>query len=309
MKNIATGFYFSSSKLQAVELSSEDKKYSIQNISEVYFNEVLDFSSDKDSKILEQLQTSYNEILLDFPVKASSVSFALPNDLFYVMQVPYDISLKSEDLIKEFRWEFSVIYPYLDPEELAIQFIEIPKSNYMKHKTVIVIGVTKKYLQILNTFCKNNNLILRHLEAPHIAAERTFAASKQNLFNKIIFSIFISNKDISIIISDNLRPVYFKLINDIDFNKIPEIIKEELNSNVLIDINIQNADCCFVLSDSLNKTFLERLNIITDISFIPFNLADSLDFASNLENSRYLQKANTFSASAGAALRLFRDLL
>lgn len=309
MKNISTGFYFSNSKLQAMEIGYENTYYSIRNISEVYFNEVLDFTTDKNSKILEQLQAAYNEILLDFPVKASSTAFALPNDFFYVMQVPYENSLKTEDLIREFKWEFSILYPYVDPEGLVIQFIEIPKNSYMKHQTAIIIAVRQKYLQVLDAFCKKNNIILKHIEAPHIAAERIFTVSKNNLFNKIIVSVFISNKDISIIISDNLRPVYFKIIKNIDFNKIPEIIKEELNTNCIIDIKADNADHCYVLGDSLNLTFLERLNKITGIKFELFNLTGNMEFSLQQEDSKYLNKVNSFSASAGAAIRLFKDLI
>lgn len=309
MNNISTGFYFSNSKLQVMEIGCEDTIYSIRNISEVYFNEVLDFTVDKNSRILEQLQAAYNEILLDFPVKTTSAAFALPNDFFYVMQVPFENTLKNDDLIREFKWEFSLLYPYVDPEDLVIQFIEIPKNSYMKHQTAIVIAVRQKYLQVLNAFCRKNNILLKHIESPHIAAERIFTASRINMFNKIIVSIFISNKDISIIISDNLKPVYFKIIKNIDFTHIPEIIKEELNTNGIIDIKADNADHCFVLGDSLNLTFLERLNTITGIKFEPFNLTDNMNISLKRDNNKYLNKVNSFSASAGAALRLFKDLL
>lgn len=307
MANNVTGLYFSNSKLQAVTLTSDKNNIIIQNLYEVYFNEVIDFSLDKSTKVLEQLQDAFNEIILSMPVNSSKIAFALPVEFFHIMQVPYEISLRTEDLINEFRWEFGLLFPYLDTIDLAIQFIEIQKCNYLSHNSAIVIAILKKKLQLLNRFCENNNLILRHIDAPHIAAERTLSIAKNNFNQNIILSIYISNKEISIIISIDFKPVYFKLINNIDFIDIPEVINNEIHSNDVVSIKVENIDNCYIFGDSLNISFLERINKITGVNFTLNNLLGCIDFPSFNESNNFYKKINTFSAPAGAALSLFKD--
>src|SRR5665647_1328256 len=157
------GFNISSSRLQVVEINFKSDKFHLENVDEAYFNEPMNLAHDKETKINILLQSAYNELLIKNPIKCNFASFTLPLDLFHIMQVPYDNTLLNQDLIEEFRWEYTILYPFLPITELVIQYIEIDKNKLNEAGTAIVIALSRKFLQIIHNFCTYNKLKIRFI--------------------------------------------------------------------------------------------------------------------------------------------------
>jgi len=143
-----TGFTLTSSKIQFVEVGFKNEKFILQNIDEVYFDERLNLTEDKETKITSVLQTAFNELLIKNRTSASTASFTLPVEMFYTVQIPYDNTLLYQDLLEEIRWELSVLYPFVNPKELVIQHIEIEKNKIVDRNTILVSALRRKYLQM-----------------------------------------------------------------------------------------------------------------------------------------------------------------
>jgi Tfp pilus assembly PilM family ATPase len=104
------GFNITSSKIQLVEINYKESGYILQNIDEVYFDERLKLSEDKETKVLSVLQAAFNEILLRNQLKSKTASFTLPPEIFYNIQIPYDNTLLSQDLMMILNGSFQFYF-------------------------------------------------------------------------------------------------------------------------------------------------------------------------------------------------------
>ena len=144
------GITITNSKLQVVEVVRKNDRFILENIDEAYYNETLNFNTDKETKISALIQGALNELLIKKTLTAYSISFTLPFEFLYMMQIPYEQTLLYNDLIEEFRWELSVLYPYVDANDLIIQFFDIDKNEFSGINSVFVLSTPRKYLKMLN---------------------------------------------------------------------------------------------------------------------------------------------------------------
>jgi Tfp pilus assembly PilM family ATPase len=298
------GFTISGIKLQVVEVISSDQHFLLENIDEAYFNESINFQTDKETKIISLIQGAFNELLIRKPLKSKIVSFALPFDLCYVLQIPYDNSLLHQDLIEEFKWEFSVLYPFLSPKDLAIQYLEIYKNIFIDNMTAIIYATERKYLKILHKFCQDNNLNLKFVDNVHLASDRALAANYPKKSNGFILSIYFVNKFLSIILLQNSKPVFHKVYPLQNANEIPELILKEINSEKL-KVNKYSVDRAFISGEELSSSIADTLSKNLGIEFIYLNPFKNIKPNSDLESNKLLmEKFNAFSPAAGIAYRL-----
>ena len=195
-----TGFTLTSAKVQFVEVSFKNEKFILQNIDEAYFDEHLNLTEDKETKITSLLQAAFNELLIRNRLSAGSASFTLPIEMFYTVQIPYDNTLLYQDLLEEIRWELSILFPFVNPKELVIQHIEIGKNKIVDRNTILVSALRRKYLQMIKYFCEENNLNLKFVDNSHFASERALS-SVYNLNDTITLSLFVSSNYLSLIFS------------------------------------------------------------------------------------------------------------
>ena len=111
------GINLSENKLQLVELNFAGSEYLVSGLEEVFFDEPLNFESDKETKLILTIQSAFNEILISGGISTTEVSFSLPLNCFTFFQVPYDNTLLQNDLVDQFRWEFSILFPYKNESE------------------------------------------------------------------------------------------------------------------------------------------------------------------------------------------------
>ncbi|MEO8399259.1 MAG: hypothetical protein ABI550_05505, partial [Ignavibacteriaceae bacterium] len=237
--------------------------------------------------------------------KSTSISFTLPFDLFYIMQVPYDNTLLHQDLIEEFRWEFSILYPHIKVDNLVIQYLEIEKNAIVDQSTALVIALPRKYLKLVHNFSIENNLNLKFVDNVHLASERALAVSNSLMEKGLILSVYFNNKHLSIIFSMHGKPFYFKNFPLKGAGEIPSIVRNEITENQYVGINKNLIDTAFITGDNITDSIVQILRNALNLDFFYFNPFDKIKPNPKLyENICYAEKNNSFSPAAGIAYRL-----
>jgi hypothetical protein len=221
------------------------------------------------------------------------------------MQVPYDNTLLNQDLIEEFRWEYSILYPNLPINDLVIQYMEIDKNKINEAGTAIVIALPRRFLQIIHNFCANNKLKIRFIDNAHIASDRSLFASNILIDKGLILSVYFSDNNLSIIFSYDSKPVYFKIIPLNDAGQITSILLDEINNNRYIKVNKGFIENAFIAGEDVSISLTKSLSNATGLNFNFFNPFEKINPETNLYQNRcYVEKHNSFSPAAGIALRL-----
>jgi Tfp pilus assembly PilM family ATPase len=265
----------------------------------------LNFNSDKVTKISSLIQGALNELLIKKTLTANHISFTLPFELMYTMQVPYESTLLHNDLIEEFRWEFSLLYPFLNVNELVIQFLEIDKNEYSSMNSALVLSTPRKYLKMLNDICNSNNLKLKFVDNIHIASEKSLSINNNYNDKNLTLSVYFNSKNLSVLFSLHGKLIYYKLIPINSVREITDLLKDELHYNKVLNINPGVIDAAFICGDEITTQVVNSLNENTGIKFTQFNPFDRIIPNNNLFNNNfYKTKFNLFSPSAGIAYRL-----
>ena len=299
------GFNISSSRLQIVEINFKSDQFQLENVDEAYFNEPLNLMLDKETKINSLLQSAYNELLIRNPIKCNFASFTLPLDLFHIMQVPYDNTLLNQDLIEEFSWEYSILYPYLPINDFVIQYIETDRTKINTAGTAIVIALPRKYLQIIHNFCTQNKLKIRFIDNAHIASDRALFVNYDLTDKGLILSVYISDNNLSVIFSNESKPVYLNTIQLENAGRITSVLLDEINNNQYIKVNKNFIENAFIAGEDLSDSLVKSLSDAIGLNFKFFNPFEKIKPESNLRQNKYfIERFNSFSPAAGIALRL-----
>ncbi len=299
------GISLTEKKLQLVEVVYHRNQFILNNIDEAYFNDTISWESEKDTKILELLQAAFNEIIIKKPLKSTSLSFTLPFDIFYLMQIPFDNTLLYRDLIEEFRWEFSILYPFANVKDLVIQYIEIEKNEFYSYNTAIVTAIPRKILFMLQNFCSSNNLKLKFVDNAHIASDRGLAVSGFIAEDGSTMSVYLSNKYLSIIFSAKGKPLQFSIIPVNDAADAKQNLKSLLNEKSVSIPGISSIGEAFISGEEITETTVQTLRRDLNFNFVHFNPFERITLAENMwSDKNYTEKYNSFAAAAGIAFRL-----
>jgi Tfp pilus assembly PilM family ATPase len=299
------GFNLSGTKLQVVEVNYLSDQFRLVNVDEAYFNDPINFENDKETKISALLQGAFDELLIKKNLKSNSASFTLPFELFHTMQIPYDTTLLYQDLIDEFRWEFSVNYPFISTKNLVLQYFEIDRGPFNETNSALVFAVQRRYLQMLDNFCKKNNLKLRFVDNLHIAAERSLSVSNAIVYKGLTLSVYFNNKFLSLFFAFNGKPLYFKVIPLNDASEITDHLVKETSASSILHIDRNQIEAAFISGDEISPAVVQTLKKTLGLDFIAFNPFDKIRPMPDLYESKlYLEKYNSFSSAAGIAFRI-----
>lgn len=299
------GFNISSTKLQVVEVNLINDQFRLVNVDETNFDEQINFDSISDAKLSALIQGAFDKLQKAKKLNSANVSFTLPFELFYPMQIPFDSSLLYQDLIDEFKWELSVLYPFLDSKDLVLQYVEIEKNLFNEKQMALVLGIKRKYLEILESFCNNNKLKLNFVDNIHIAAERSLSLSSAINYKGLTLSAYINKNYLSLFFNFNSKPLLFKVIPLNDASEISEYLSKETSGSSQIKIERSQIESAFISGENVNPNFVLTLKKALGINFNLFNPFDKIRPVPELYESKlYLEKYNSFSAAAGIAFRI-----
>ncbi len=302
---IHAGLNVSGTKLQVVEVLGSPDNVCLDNLNEVVFAEPIDYKSDNETKILNQLQAAFDEFSLSKPVKSRKLSFSLPLEMFYISQLPFDNTLLHTDIMEEFKWEFSIMYPFLIPEELILQYLEIEKNMIFTKNTAIVYAIERKYLKMLNNFCLQNDSNLGYIDNAHLASERALALSDSFIKQGLRLSVYVEKEHLSIILSLDGKTISQKVYKLESENDIRQIIEQEISPTQSKNIIKGMVQAAYITGELVTDALAKKLTEKTGINFIFFNPFDKLTTTPKIiESLLYSQKFNSFSSAAGIAYRI-----
>lgn len=303
--SVHAGINLSSNKIQLVEIFNTPDEVRLENLNEATFGEPLNLKQDKESKILSQMQAAYDQIRLQKPIRSSTISFSLPLELFYITQLPYDNTLLHRDIMEEFKWEFSVLYPFILPDEISLQYLEVDRNMVFTKNTAIVYGIERKYLRILHKFCEQNNLKLGYIDNAHLSSERALALSDSFIKQGLRLSIFISEESLSNMLSLDGKTIAQKVYTLKNKNDIRQLIEQDISPSKSRNIMKGLVQAGYITGDNVSESLVQTLSNKIGISFLAFNPLDKLTPLKKIKESPlYIKKYNSFSAAAGIAFRI-----
>jgi len=300
------GINLTETKFQFVEVSYKQNSFYLENVDQVIFKENLSpslmkgFNSFIESKFISNLQESFNKIISKKNPVSKYVSFSLPDEFFFIFEIPFDPILTKKDLIEHFKWEFSILHPYLDFKDYLIQHFEVNKTSVRKEECAVVFSLNKNIVNAINKFCKSNNLELKYIDNAHLSSTAFLHLLENTDKENITFSFYIDQNYSSFAAIENKYPFYFKMIDTLKILEgIDEIIiklsKYGINSANQITICGQSITDEVILK--LEEKFNQKLKKINP--FERFKIDDSLK-----KNPFYSSQFNSFTAATGMALRV-----
>ncbi|MEJ2493196.1 MAG: hypothetical protein P8Y79_02580 [Ignavibacteriaceae bacterium] len=302
---VHAGINLSSKKLQLVEIFNTPDEVRLENLNEAQFSETLNFRNDKENKILSQMQAAYDQMRSYKPIRSSTISFSLPLELFYITQLPYDNTLLHRDIMEEFKWEFSVLYPFIPPDEISLQYLEVDRNMIFTKNTAIVYGIERKYLRILHKFCEQNNLKLGYIDNAHLSSERALALSDSFIKQGLRLSIFISEESLSNMLSLDGKTIAQKVYTLKSKNDIRQLIEQDITPSKSRNIMKGLIQAGYITGDDVSESLVQILSNKIGIGFLAFNPLDKLTPLNKIKESPlYIKKYNSFSAAAGIAFRI-----
>ncbi len=293
------GFTFSNVKLQVTEITNRQNQFFITNLDEIYFNDEIDFTKDKETKITSLFQTAFEELLIKNSITSNAVSFSLPQELFITAQLPFEKTLLHSDLIKEFRWQLSLLHPYLNWNDYVIRFHEVDRRFTGANDVALVFALNRKHINFITNFCRKNYLKPKFIDHCHLAANNLIITDSSAKAEKLL-SFYISEKILSVVISDNSSLIHYEDIPITNIQEIRNLITDVLNK--IINLKLDQA---YLFGNTISHSAAQILSETTGIDFVIMNPFTKLKADLRLMTNKFYTESNhLFSASAGTAVRV-----
>ena len=299
------GLYIYQSKLQFVELQYVNNEYVLTHIDEAYFDEEIDFATEKETKILNYLQTAFNEILARHEVHSTSLFVALPSEFFQVSRLPFDNTLLRQDLLLQFKWDFSLLYPQLSVDDYVIQFHELEIETPSGMRTATVLGVARKYLKIMKSFAQKNGFALQVVDYAHFACDSSLKLNYPKTLEGKYLSIFLTSSMLSFEVMLDGKIIYIKTRKLNNAGEIAGIIAEEITELSTAGISKDRIDSAFIFGEFISPAFITALEQKIGMKLYPVNPFKQITIHPKLATSKLLREHfHTFAPAAGACFRL-----
>ena len=297
------GFNISGNKLQLVEIVHNEGGLYFENVDEEWLESPISIET-SESQLISILQNSFNQIILRKSLKTRNVSFALPFSFFNVLKLPFDETLTKKDLIDQFKWELSILYPPSSPDDYVVKYLDLSKSNLINKNEAIVISIKKEIVKLLKSFCDKNNLTLKFIDNSHLASS-PFIKSGKNYADNLEASMYLDNSELSILVFESKFPIYFNSIKLKENEDFSVVLAKEFSLMKKIGIErkriaqfyyagILDADSQIKQIEKEFSTEFKRIN-----PFLTMKIAKGENFTKFGSVN-----GNSFTPSAGIALRL-----
>lgn len=301
------GLSVSSTKIQLVEIGFREGTKTLNHVEEAVYTTSLDFTADKEIVLMNNLQSAFDKLTAKDRLNNRQISISLPPEFFYSFTVPADQTLVKQDLLDNFRWELSVLYPFITAEDYSITFYEIQRvnSSNSNERRVIVFALPRKIINLFTGVCKRNNLGIKLIDHAHFSADKSILLNRPELMNAPLITVYVSTGYYSLEYLHNGKPQYFighhfnspaefltKLTEDLDF----------MNSE---ELNLAKLENFFLVGDLISEAMLASVKQATRYPFQAMNPFSGLVLGGGGINKEFLHaKSFTFNSAAGLCYRL-----
>ena len=291
------------SRLQFIELEKISNQIFISNIGQTFLSPSINFDEPVEDIILPQIQNAFDEINIRYNFKSNLVSFTLPSELFYTIQLPYDANLTQKEIREEFNWEFSQLFPFIPVDDLAMKFYELDNKFLPGKNNALVVALPKKYLILLKNFCSINNLQPRLVDNAAISAN-SFINSVMNETNRSMsINIFNSRNSMTLFVNNLSKPAFVKVFNKHNGEVISSVLNE-LRMDRFSKVFNQPPVNAWIAGEDFGSDSLEQMEQGLKIKFDVFNPFDFVRFKEDYESHEIpIDYFSSFTPAAGAALR------
>lgn len=291
------------SRLQFIELEKISNQIFISNIGQTFLTPSINFDEPVEDIILPQIQNAFDEIKIRYNFKSNLVSFTLPSELFYTIQLPYDANLTQKEIREEFNWEISQLFPFIPVDELAMKFYELDNKFLPGKNNALVVALPKKYLILLKNFCTINNLQPRLVDNAAISAN-SFINSVMNETNRSMsINIFNSRSSMTLFVNNLSKPAFVKVFNKHN-GEVTSSILNELRMDRFSKVFNQPPVNAWIAGEDFGFDSLEQMEQGLKIKFDVFNPFDFVRFKEDYESHEIPKDYfSSFTPAAGAALR------
>ncbi len=301
-----TGINLSATKIKFVEFVFRNNEYILEYLDEAYFNDEIDLVTDKETKILSNLQAAFNEIAVKTNIAGKTLFISLPAECFYIQRLPYDNTLLEQDLLTQFRWEFSLLYPHESVDDYAITFYEIAENIFSRNRHALLVALNRKFLRIAKSFAQKNNFELHTVDYAHFSCDSALLLNYPAVSDGAYITLLVDSGALSFELLMNGKPVYArtrKLKNTAELHTAINVELEYLSEN---NIPIAQISSAFIYADRLSPSFLSSLEEHTRLKIFPVNPFKRFTIHSKLSSVKILKDYfYAFAPAAGACYRLF----
>ena len=295
------GFNLTMSKLQLVELGWSDNKVLLENADEEYLADFID-EEIKETKLLPLLQDAYNQITVRKTLGTHYASFTLSAKLFKIVELPIESLLTKEDLAEHLKWEYSILFPRKNPEDLLIRYFEIGEHENASIKKTLCAAVDKRFLAIIHKFCVRNRLTMRLADNVHFASNLLISS---DLLQKNLMSVYGEDNYFSVMIFEKGKPKSFFSFEGDDLNEVFKNIHMEYENYLSRKSAPSVINNIVTAGDSFNDPNLARFEKYYDIPVHRINPFSRLEEAPHLFNKDIITHRNySFTGPVGIAARI-----
>jgi len=303
LKEGHAGINLTPEKIQLVEIISQDNKFIVANVDEEFFSESVHLD-EKETKLSSILQAAFNELVLRNPLASANISFTLPPDYFKIIELPYEKSLIKKDLEEHVRWEFKQLFPYLNIEDVVLQFIQLKRNGFSGGDTMLIAAAIKKHLKYIYKFCARNNFNLKYVDNSHFAANSIVRLNTQLPKDTNGLSIYLMDNILSIIVLQDHHLSFYK---EFHYERIDQIFGKINGYLIYLNdygLEKENISYAVLSGDRASESVKQHIEENLSLNFSLLNPFESLPLEEKLSESDFVASDYySFAASAGIALR------
>ena len=297
------GLNVTPSGLQFVEVEKVSDQYIISNIDHALINPSINFIDNIDSSSAAQIQNAFDEIKNRNSITSSFLSFTLPPELFITIQLPYDNNLQHNEVIEEFRWELSMLFPFQSADELAVKYYQLGQQSPPGSTIALVVAVNKKNLLFCKNFCKKNNITPRFVDNASVSANYLICNNFRTDNGLRSVNVYYSSSLVTLFINNLSKPFFVKEFSRSNENYL-RALAGTLSTEQINKIVSHPELKAFVTGENINDELISGLNSATSLNFKRCNPFDMFSVKNGIINSS--QQADNlvlFTPAVGIASR------
>lgn len=291
------------SRLQFIELDKISNQIFITNIGQTFLSPSINFDDPIEEIILPQIQNAFDEIKIRNGFKSKLVSFTLPPELFFTIQLPYEANLSQKEIREEFNWEISQLFPFIPVDDLAMKFYELDNEFLPGKNSALVVALPKKFLVLIKSFCSINGLQPRLVDNASISANSFINSVLNGNKDSISLNLYNSKNSVSLFINNSFKPAFIKVFNKNNGEVVNSLINE-LRNNRFKKVFNQYPTVASISGEEMDSDFSKQMEYELRINFKAFNPFDFIRFKTGDASLEIPQDYySSFTPAAGAALR------